>query len=102
MSSEKKQVRERFRSAVLKRDGNRCRACGAKGELDAHHVTDRNEFENGGYVLENGIALCPICHEKAEEWHKSGGASFVAGYRPEDLYGLIGSSLEKAIEADKN
>lgn len=30
----------------------------AERDLDAHHITDRNEMPNGGYVPENGISLC--------------------------------------------
>jgi len=62
MSQKKKQVRATFRSAVFKRDGYACRCCTfqstpekAEGELDAHHITDRTEMPNGGYVPENGF-----------------------------------------------
>ena len=44
---------------VFVRDGYACRTCGfastprrAEDELDAHHITDRNEMPNGGYVAE--------------------------------------------------
>ena len=87
----KKQIREEFRNAVFERDGNRCRKCGSAGKLDAHHITDRKEMPNGGYVLENGISLCEPCHEKAEVWHNSGKTDFVEGYHPNDLYLLIKS-----------
>lgn len=76
MSRRKKQVRQKFRDAVFTRDGFACRACGfcssperAEDELDAHHITDRNEMPNGGYVAENGVALCDVCHAKAEAFH---------------------------------
>jgi hypothetical protein len=68
--SAKRQIRVAFRIAVFKRDRYRCAMCGRPGkdrqggdahetfhvsradlaELDAHHVTDRNEMPNGGYV----------------------------------------------------
>lgn len=67
--------------------------------LDAHHVTDRTEMPNGGYVKENGISLCEECHKKAEEFHSTGIS--VLGFSPEDLYEKIGSSKEKALEASK-
>jgi hypothetical protein len=58
----------------------------------------------GGYVPENGISLCAggngaSCHEKAEEAYM---VPFdhpdLTGYYPDDLYELIGSSKEKAVE----
>lgn len=100
MSQRKKAVRKAFRDAVFTRDGYKCKICGfaEPDALDAHHITDRNEMPNGGYVPENGITLCTInCHQMAEEFHCTGTAS--PGFSPEDLYGLIGSSKEEAIRA---
>jgi hypothetical protein len=106
MSNEKQLVRQYFRDACYKRDGFRCAACGMKSskdkaeqELDAHHITNRKIMPNGGYVKENGISLCEECHKKAEEFHSTGVA--VEGYSPDDLYKLINSNLEKAIEASE-
>lgn len=115
MSSQKKLIRENFRQRTFKRDGHKCRACGMTSEqwreandaviegdqfcLDAHHVTDRNLMPNGGYVPENGISLCPDCHEKAEVFHSTGTAS--PGFAPEDLYILIGSSYDQAVKASE-
>ena len=107
MSAKKKQVRAAFRTACFIRDGNKCRFCKAeppKGTsvedfLDAHHITDRNELPNGGYVAENGISLCAACHEKAEVYHESEKTIHEPGFLPNDLYNLIGSSFEKAVEA---
>jgi hypothetical protein len=70
-------------------------------QLDAHHITDRNEIPNGGYVKENGITLCPECHMKAEEYHQSEGMDWPQGFHPNSLYWRIGSSPEEAIEASK-
>ena len=100
MSTEKKKIRDNFRSAVFTRDGHKCRVCGwsiqnADVQLDAHHITDRNLMPAGGYVAENGISLCPSCHEKAEVFHSTGTA--IAGFAPEDLYKMIESSHEKAV-----
>lgn len=100
MSSKKKAVRESFRNAVFTRDRNRCKKCGVASEkLDAHHITDRNEMPNGGYVAENGISLCEPCHAKAEEFHSTGTSH--PGYSPDDLYRLIGSTKEKAQRASE-
>lgn len=96
----KKEIRQRFRDAVFGRDKHICRKCGAKDcKLDAHHITDRRDMPNGGYVAENGISLCEVCHALAEVWHASGQANFEIGYHPDDLYQLIGSSWEIAWEA---
>ncbi len=93
--SGKKQVRMVFRKAVFQRDRYRCAMCGKPGKdrqgsdghrnfhrdvpdaslllLDAHHITDRNEMPNGGYVEENGISLCDYgCHLLAEVYHQTG------------------------------
>lgn len=107
MSQWKKQVRKKFRDAVFTRDEFACRGCGfrsspelADGELDAHHITDRNEMPNGGYVAENGIALCDVCHAKAEAFHC--GEPVPAGFLPADLYALIGSSADAARAASEH
>lgn len=105
MSARKQAIREAFRNAVYKRDNHTCKVCGYKpvldAELDAHHITDRTELPNGGYVLENGITLCPTCHKKAEKFHISGGRDWEAGMHPDDLYRLIGSSKEKAVKVSE-
>lgn len=102
----KSQIRANFRKVCLKRDGHSCVTCGISeeeaGHLDVHHITDRNEIPNGGYVLENGISLCNECHLKAERYHISGGWQWEEGYHPNTLYYLIGSSPEKAVEASEN
>jgi 5-methylcytosine-specific restriction endonuclease McrA len=105
MSNNKKIVREQFRNAVFERDKYTCVKCGFKSspekcrdELDAHHIQDRNLLLHGGYVEENGITLCKnSCHEKAEAFHSTGTA--LPGYSVEELFQLIGSSLEKATKA---
>jgi 5-methylcytosine-specific restriction endonuclease McrA len=100
MSSEKKRIRQQFRDAVFHRDGNVCRVCKAGSyALDAHHITDRHLMPNEGYVKENGISLCPTCHEKAEVFHSTGTA--LVGWSPEDLYELIGSSHDEAVAASE-
>lgn len=96
----KQQVRENFRTVVFKRDSNLCKVCSAPA-VDAHHITDRTEMPNGGYVLENGISLCDKCHIQAEQFHITNGKSWTHEMHPSDLYKLIGSSKEKAIEASE-
>lgn len=101
MSGKKKEIRDKFRSSVFKRDRNKCRMCSFNEleKLDAHHITDRKLMPSGGYVPENGISLCPECHIRAEVFHSTG--TSVLGYSPEDLYTVIGSSYNQAVEASK-
>ncbi len=86
---------------MFTRDRHRCRVCGAvpvaPEKLDAHHIMDRHDMPAGGYVAENGISLCPVCHLAAEQWHATGATT--PSYEPEALYGLIGSSLDLAYQA---
>jgi len=110
MSNKKKMVRQEFRDSVFLRDRYRCVVCGKQATkvnadeiLDAHHVTNRNELPNGGYVKENGITVCKgvdgsSCHEKAELVLKG---DVIPGYAPDDLYSLIGSSRDKAFKASE-
>jgi hypothetical protein len=102
---EKKAIREAFRTTCFERDRHQCVMCGCKTKkLDAHHIEDRHDMPNGGYVPENGITLCAgddqdNCHWKAEQYHATGTA--YPGYSPEDLFAKIGSSLEQAWEASE-
>lgn len=91
-------VRHNFREAVFNRDGYKCVFCDITEDLDAHHITDRHNLPNGGYVPENGITLCSDHHEKAEMFHRTVGRSYVVGLHPHDLYALISSSYELATE----
>lgn len=118
--SGKRQVRATFRGAVFERDRYYCAMCGKPGKdrqggdrhrkyhsrtpddlliaLDAHHITDRNEMPNGGYVKENGITLCDDgCHRLAEMFHLTGVAH--PGFAPDELYSRIDSTHSDAVEA---
>ncbi len=96
---QKKLIRQQFRDAVFSRDRHTCRFCDSGQDLDAHHITDRNQMPNGGYVVENGISLCPVHHMQAEQFHITSGREWVSGMHPDDLYLLIGSSHAIAVES---
>lgn len=99
----KKEIRQAFRVAVYKRDKNTCQVCNKKHineeDMDAHHITDRSEMPNGGYVKENGITVCKEeCHLMVEQFHICQGDWWEEGLHPDDLYKIIGSSKELAIK----
>ena len=53
--------------AVRARDGNKCRLCGSRDKLDAHHIIHRRKSAILKFDLDNGITLCrDRCHAKAE------------------------------------
>ncbi len=113
MAKSKKQVRADFRQTVFERDRYRCAICRKPGrdrqggdgyrhfhpdskklvELDAHHITSRDLMPNGGYVKENGITLCDVCHVQAE--------SDALGFQADDLYERIGSEYKIAVQASQ-
>lgn len=93
----KKQIREHFRAVVFARDKFTCKFCN-KPAVDAHHITDRNDIINGGYVLENGISVCTEHHLMAEKFHDTEGKEWEEGFHPDDLYKKINSSKELAIK----
>lgn len=94
----RKRHRAIFRAEVFQRDNFTCAFCDHREGLDAHHITDRHEMPNDGYVKENGISLCADHHAKAEIWHASGHKDFFPGMHPNDLYAKIGSSYELAVK----
>ncbi len=99
MAARKKQIRAKFREIVFKRDGHKCVMCGSTEDLAAHHIIDRNKIANGGYVLENGITLCPPCHVRAEQWHISLGKEYEDGWHPWDLFAKLGLHFSEAYDA---
>lgn len=104
MPQSKKDIRKHFHAVCFHRDRYRCAFCKTQLfiEYDVHHITNRKEMPNGGYVKENGITLCPPCHLKAEKFHISKGYSWEPNMHPNDLYKLIGSTYELAVEKSKS
>lgn len=87
MSKAKKQVRAKFRTDCLTRDKDHCRLCTVHttpvDELEIHHITNRNDMPEGGYIKSNGITLCPEYHLEAEKdlWTR------------QELYSIIGREI---------
>jgi hypothetical protein len=58
-------TRDEFREGVFNRDNHKCIICGSPAK-DAHHITERRLFTDGGYYLNNGASLCEKHHLEAE------------------------------------
>lgn len=59
-------TRDEFRKQVFERDKNCCVNCNEVA-VDAHHIIERRLWNDGGYYLPNGVALCSKCHLLAEQ-----------------------------------
>ena len=62
-----------WRKSVFERDKHRCKLCGKKGRLNAHHIDSWNWAIDLRYSISNGITLCDGkngCHAK---FHKEYG-----------------------------
>lgn len=62
-----------WRKSVFKRDKHRCKLCGKRGRLNAHHIDGWNWAVDLRYSIANGITLCSGkkgCHDK---FHKEYG-----------------------------
>lgn len=55
-------------NAVRERDGHKCKECGATGRLHAHHVKPWKDHPELRWDVDNGVTLCPRCHQKAHEF----------------------------------
>lgn len=49
--------------AVKYRDGLKCRRCGSKRNLEAHHIKSVSKHPEVSTNLNNGITLCNACHK---------------------------------------
>jgi hypothetical protein len=58
-------TREEFRDAVFGRDRHVCVFC-RQPAVDAHHILERRLWPDGGYYLENGVAVCAEHHLSCE------------------------------------
>src|SRR4051812_21189882 len=64
----------KWRKAVMKRDGGKCKRCGGKKILQIHHIKRYEDYPHLRWAVENGITLCKKCHlemkGKEEAWEK--------------------------------
>lgn len=62
-----KSERRKFREQCFERDNHTCVVpdCNADA-VDAHHIIERSEWQNGGYIPQNGASVCEHHHKLAE------------------------------------
>lgn len=53
---------KKWRLEIFKRDNYRCKQCGSKNNINAHHIYSYNKYPEKRYDLNNGITLCEKCH----------------------------------------
>ena len=68
-----------WRNEVFKRDNWTCQCCGAKGDINAHHINSYNWDKEHRVDIDNGVTLCEDCHR---EFHKLYGY----GYNTKEQY----------------
>ena len=59
---------EQWKYFVMKRDHFRCAECGAKDNLNVHHIALYSENTGKRIKKDNGITLCHECHTKKHPW----------------------------------
>ena len=57
-----------WRKSVLEKDNRTCLDCGAKSNLDAHHIRPIIEYPEGIFEVSNGMTLCKDCHKIHTRW----------------------------------
>ena len=58
-------TRPQFKEAVFARDNHTCVLCDLPAN-DAHHILDRQLWNDGGYYLDNGVSVCAEHHLACE------------------------------------
>lgn len=55
---------EKFRKAVLERDGRQCVLCKEWKCIQVHHIKRWADAPMLRYMVSNGVVLCKKCHKK--------------------------------------
>jgi hypothetical protein len=59
--------RAKFREACIERDNNNCLIPWCDNRPDeVHHIIERSEWDDGGYIQQNGASVCNNHHQYAE------------------------------------
>lgn len=86
-------IRKRLRRAARKRDKETCRMCGAKSNLEVHHIIPFILIEEKG-GLDNLITLCHSCHKQVHQILRDSEEMY------EELFNLNGASETSQISAE--
>lgn len=70
----------RWSVSVRWRD-RRCKICGSKEKLEAHHIRDKSNHPGEAYDLDNGITLCGDNKKSGNACHRTFHVVFKGGYR---------------------
>ena len=57
--------RQKWRRSILTKDKFRCKICGTKNHLVAHHIIFKHYYPELQFVTNNGITLCKPCEDQA-------------------------------------
>ena len=90
-----KKWRKEFNYNCRERDNHKCVFCDETENLDVHHITNRRNMPNGGYVITNGITVCSFHHLLCENQTNE-------EYHPNKLYKKINSTYELAYNDSLN
>lgn len=58
----------KWKSEVFKRDNFTCQKCGAKQNLEAHHIKEKVNYPELEYDINNGLCVCHDCHKKTHNY----------------------------------
>jgi hypothetical protein len=76
-----------WRAAVRKRDRHKCKKCGSRKRLHAHHIKPWAEFPQLRHVVSNGISLCRACHRRmSQREHEFASLCYALLAAPDALY----------------
>lgn len=65
----RKDPRVREWTKIVKLPG-KCKVCGAKNQLEAHHIIRWADFPSGRVDPTNGVCLCTVCHAREHRGEK--------------------------------
>lgn len=94
-----------WRESVLKRDEHKCTKCGSKENLHCHHIIPWKKNIELRLSVDNGIALCEVCHGRDDrEQKKNSGirTRFKKGHKlSEKSIEKLKNSLKGRISCEK-
>lgn len=58
----------KWKKDVFNRDNYTCQQCGAKTNLEAHHIKEKRNYPELEFDVNNGICLCHKCHQATNNY----------------------------------